>query len=92
MNMNSFRTEAIANPPVVIDYDYDNEEEGDRSAMESLATTPNMVKRTSTRKKKDGTPDRGGEQKSDTILEMENMTGHIDVWWLFDDGGKKNDH
>ena len=92
MNMNSFRTEAIANPPVVIDYDYENEEEGDRSAVESLATTPNMVKRSSTKKKKEVTPpERLGEQKSgDAILEMDqNVTGHIDVWWLFDDGGIK---
>ncbi|XP_066916127.1 solute carrier family 12 member 2-like [Clytia hemisphaerica] len=90
MNMNSFRNEAAMNPPIVLDYDNENDDEGDRSALESQAPTPN-IKRSSTRKKKDsGTPNMNGdrEQRSDTILTMdENVTGHIDVWWLYDDGG-----
>lgn len=88
MELGSFRTEAAVNPPVT-EEDLDDQLD-DKEVSDSQTATPMLSKHrgSSKRSKKDSTWEK--EEKSETILSMDggNVKGNIDVWWLFDDGGK----
>lgn len=92
LELGKFRTEATVNLPVIEVEDMDdvNMDDVNNDVKSGSQTTTPMLRKKSSKRRKEGVEN---DEKGETILTMADggdVKGTIDVWWLFDDGGKQS--